>query len=85
LKSVGPRELETAWFLQPLNLKSDLQVFKIWLFTLNLYRYDVDEYAGECARREANGHDSGMGEIFRRAAAVSPIKPLPVRRLALRW
>ena len=39
------------------------------------------EYAGECARREANGHDSGMGEIFRRAAAVSPIKPLPVRRL----
>jgi|AntAceMinimDraft_5_1070358.scaffolds.fasta_scaffold55214_2 hypothetical protein len=37
--------------------------------------------AGECARREANGHDSGMGEIFRRAAAVSPIKPLPVRRL----
>jgi len=40
------------------------------------------EYAGECARREANGHDSGMGEIFRRAAAVTPIKPLPVRRLA---
>ena len=33
------------------------------------------EYAGECARREANGHDSGMGEIFRRAAAVHPIKP----------
>lgn len=38
---------------------------------------DDVEYTGECALREANGFDSGMGEIFRRVAAVAPIAPPP--------
>lgn len=38
------------------------------------------EYAEHCAERESRGHDSGMGEIFRRAAGVTPIKQSPDRR-----
>ena len=34
---------------------------------------DEHEYAGMCAQREANGFNSGMGEIFRRVAAISAI------------
>ena len=26
-----------------------------------------------CAQRAANGYNSGMGEIFRRVAAISPV------------
>ena len=37
------------------------------------------EYAGWCADREANGHDSGMGEIFRKVAEITPIV-IPGRR-----
>ena len=40
---------------------------------------DEYEYGPMCAQRERNGHDSGMGEIFRRVANVAPIKVLPQR------
>ena len=36
---------------------------------------DEAEYAGECSSRAAAGYNSGMGEIFRKVAAVSPIVP----------
>jgi len=39
--------------------------------------HDEQEYAGECASRAAAGYNSGMGEIFRKVAAVSPIMPGP--------
>ena len=31
------------------------------------------EYGPQCGEREANGFNSGMGEIFRRVAAMTPI------------
>jgi len=31
------------------------------------------EYGPQCGEREANGFNSGMGEIFRRVAQISPI------------
>ena len=34
---------------------------------------DEAEYAAMCQERAANGYNSGMGEIFRRVAAVSPV------------
>ena len=34
---------------------------------------DEHEYAAMCAERERNGHNSGMGEIFRRVAAITPV------------
>ena len=45
---------------------------------------DEHEYAAMCAERERNGHNSGMGEIFRRVAAVAPLKVAP-DRLGVRW
>ena len=36
---------------------------------------DEAEYANECSSRAAAGYNSGMGEIFRKVAAVSPIVP----------
>lgn len=40
---------------------------------------DEHDYAHMCAQREANGHNSGMGEIFRRVAAIAPLKTPPNR------
>lgn len=34
---------------------------------------DEDEYASMCLERKKNGYNSGMGEIFRRVAGISPI------------
>jgi hypothetical protein len=34
---------------------------------------DEFEYSAMCAQREANGFNSGMGEIFRRVAMISPV------------
>jgi len=34
---------------------------------------DEREYSRQCADRAAHGYNSGMGEIFRRAAGVSPV------------
>ena len=34
---------------------------------------DEREFQPRCAERAANGYNSGMGEIFRRVCAVSPI------------
>ena len=45
---------------------------------------DEHEYAAMCAERERNGHNSGMGEIFRRVAAVAPLQVAP-DRLGVRW
>ena len=36
---------------------------------------DEDAFAGHCEDRKQNGYNSGMGEIFRRVAAISPIYP----------
>lgn len=33
------------------------------------------EYKGMCSHRKNNGYNSGMGEIFRKVAAISPILP----------
>lgn len=33
-----------------------------------------DEYRGMCDDRKDHGYNSGMGEIFRRVAAISPVK-----------
>lgn len=33
-----------------------------------------DEYSGMCEDRKNHGYNSGMGEIFRRVAAIAPIK-----------
>ncbi|KAJ1458590.1 hypothetical protein M885DRAFT_460878 [Pelagophyceae sp. CCMP2097] len=35
------------------------------------------EFDSLCAQRAANGYDSGMGEIFRRVAALAPIPETP--------
>lgn len=37
---------------------------------------DEYEWSGHCADRARNGYNSGMGEIFRRVAAISPV-PIP--------
>jgi len=34
---------------------------------------DEREYKLECEERASNGYNSGMGEIFRKVGAVSPI------------
>ena len=34
---------------------------------------DEAEYAAMCKERAANGYNSGMGEIFRRVAAIAPV------------
>jgi len=38
---------------------------------------DESEFAEMCADRKAQGYNSGMGEIFRRVAAISPIEFKP--------
>lgn len=38
---------------------------------------DEGEWSGMCTDRAANGFNSGMGEIFRRVAAISPVPDLP--------
>ena len=38
----------------------------------HVFQDDV-EYSDMCTRRAANGYDSGMGEIFRRVAAITPV------------
>ena len=37
---------------------------------------DEQEYGGMCEDRKENGFNSGMGEIFRRVAQISPIVPV---------
>ena len=34
---------------------------------------DDVEYSDMCTERASNGYNSGMGEIFRRVAAITPI------------
>merc|ERR1712014_410238 len=41
----------------------------------------TEEYAGMCEDRKNHGYNSGMGEIFRRVAAIAPVEIRP--RLAL--
>jgi len=36
---------------------------------------DEDKFVDHCEDRKQNGYNSGMGEIFRRVAAISPIYP----------
>ena len=36
--------------------------------------HDEAEYAGMCAQRAAAGYNSGMGEIFRKVAAIAPVR-----------
>lgn len=43
---------------------------------------DEREYSEMCYERELNGHNSGMGEIFRKVAAIHPSKPAQHRCLA---
>lgn len=43
---------------------------------------DEFEYVEECAARERNGFNSGMGEIFRKVAAISPVPIVPPSALA---
>ena len=38
----------------------------------HVFQDDV-EYSDMCSQRAANGYDSGMGEIFRRVAAITPV------------
>ena len=38
----------------------------------HVFQDDV-EYSDMCADRASNGYNSGMGEIFRRVAAITPI------------
>jgi len=35
---------------------------------------DEEVFAGHCENRKQNGYNSGMGEIFRKVAAISPIQ-----------
>ena len=35
---------------------------------------DEAEYAPMCSQRAANGYNSGMGEIFRKVASISPVR-----------
>ena len=46
--------------------------------------YQDEHDAAMCAERERGSHNSGMGEIFRRVAAVAPLKVAP-DRLGVRW
>ena len=41
----------------------------------HVFQDDV-EYSDMCSQRAANGYDSGMGEIFRRVAAITPVSPM---------
>ena len=34
---------------------------------------DDAEWSGMCADRASRGYDSGMGEIFRKVAAITPV------------
>mmetsp|Transcript_37305 Transcript_37305/g.93683 ORF Transcript_37305/g.93683 Transcript_37305/m.93683 type:complete len:348 (+) Transcript_37305:119-1162(+) len=46
---------------------------------------DEIEYEDQCEDRKRNGYNSGMGEIFRRVAAISPVQiaaPLSQQKLA---
>ena len=36
---------------------------------------DEHTFADHCEDRKQNGYNSGMGEIFRRVAAISPVQP----------
>ena len=38
----------------------------------HVFQDDV-EYSDMCSQRAANGYDSGMGEIFRKVAAITPV------------
>ena len=40
----------------------------------HVFQDDV-EYSDMCSERASNGYNSGMGEIFRRVAAINPIEP----------
>ena len=37
------------------------------------YFQSEHEYEGMCEERKRNGYNSGMGEIFRKVAAITPI------------
>ena len=39
--------------------------------------HDEYEYGPMCDDRAAKGYNSGMGEIFRKVAGISPVKLLP--------
>ncbi|GMH93962.1 hypothetical protein TrVE_jg7575 [Triparma verrucosa] len=55
-------------------LQGDLQPGRVVQWGGSVTVQDEREYAGWCQQREANGHDSGMGEIFRKVAGISPVK-----------
>ena len=35
--------------------------------------HDMGDWDGMCAERARNGYNSGMGEIFRKVAAITPV------------
>ena len=42
---------------------------------LGLKFEDEREFRSQCASRAEQGYNSGMGEIFRRVAAIAPVRP----------
>ena len=42
-------------------------------FHNGLYYQSENEYESMCSQRKRNGYNSGMGEIFRKVAAITPI------------
>ena len=50
----------------------------------HVFQDDV-EYSDACAERASNGYDSGMGEIFRRVAAITPVGQTEDAVGALLW
>ena len=64
-------------FLSATRKADDMQPGRINEVRGMAYQDEV-EYGGMCEDRAQNGYNSGMGEIFRRVAQISPIVPVTV-------
>ncbi len=65
----------SMFFDAPIDEEEDRGVWQPGRITRSgghVFQDDV-EYSDMCSQRAANGYDSGMGEIFRRVAAITPI------------
>jgi hypothetical protein len=65
----------SLFFDAPVEEEEDREVWQPGRITQrgdHLFQDDV-EFSDMCAQRAADGYNSGMGEIFRRVAAITPV------------
>lgn len=63
---------DSGWLTAPQPVVQAAKPGRISSFSGVKYQ-DEHEYGPMCANRAANGYNSGMGEIFRKVASISPI------------